>query len=489
VAELEAQLAEHVRAVAERDRTIAERDATITELRAVVDALTAQVKSLQAEVAKLSERVGRNSANSSKPPSSDPPRVKRAPDRKPSGRARGGQRGHKGSRRELLPPEQVSEVHHLMPSTCSACGEALPEVPDAEPLRHQVTEVPPVRPTTVEYRLYYVTCPCCRTATRATVPPGVPEGGFGPRLCAMVALLTGLYRLSKRNAKLLLQDLLGVTMSLGAISTCERRVSTALAPAVEEARSFVQGAASKNVDATGWKRSGKRGHLWTIATNLVVTFAVTSSGAMAKVKELLGKAAGILVSDRASCFGFWAVKKRQVCWAHLMRDFQAFVDRGGTSAEIGRELLVHAALMFKWWHRVRDGTMERSTFRQYIKKLRRKVDELLAQGETCGQHNTQRTCANIRRSSRALWTFTRVEGVEPTNNYAEQVLRSAVIWRKTSLGTQSERGDHFMERILTATTTLRRQGLNVLDYLSGAMTAALHGQHPPSLLPPSDPPP
>jgi transposase len=172
-----------------------------------------------------------------------------------------------------------------------------------------------------------------------------------------------------------------------------------------------------------------------------------------------------------------------VCWAHLLRDFEAMRGRGAGSEEIGDALLAQAHQMFVWWHRVREGTLQRSTFRSYMSPLRQEVERLLEVGSRCGVPKTAGTCREILKRREALWTFVQVEGVAPTNNTAERSIRPGVQWRKGSFGTQSEDGSRFVESMMTVVATLKQQQRNVLEYLTAAHEAALRGEAAPSLIP------
>ena len=355
---------------------------------------------------------------------------------------------------------------------------------DPDPARHQVTDLPPVVCTTTEYRLHTLGCPECGEQTRAQLPAGVSWGRFGARLQAMVAVLSGAYRLSKRNIAGILQDFFGVKLGLGTVSALEEATSAALEGVVEEARGYVREQSVVNIDETGWKEGSKKGWLWVVVTRGVTVFVVRLSRGAKVVQELLGKAyGGVVGSDRWSGYSWIDVQRRQVCWAHLVRDFQGFVDRGGASVRVGEGLLGQAEVMFRWWYRVRDGTLQRSSFRVYIGGVRKRVGELLREGERCAHPKTARTCTNLLKVESALWTFVRREGVEPTNNAAERAVRAGVLWRKGSFGTQSARGSRFVERMMTVVATLRQQERNVLDYVTAACQAAIRGKAPPSLLP------
>jgi len=466
------------------------RDERIAELEAQLAARDERIALLERKLAELEALIGRNSRNSNQPPSKDSPEQRRnRPKKKTTGRNRGAQPGHGGHQRELLPPEKVTKFQDCHPTECELCQATLPTVMEANPLRHQVIDIPPLEPTATEFRLHASECEECGHLNRAQLPDGVPRSMFGPRLLALVGLLTGTFRLSRRQTAALLEDVLGVKVSLGALSEAEVRVSDAVAPAVQEAREHVGALPVKHIDGTSWSTQGLSRTLWTITTALVTVFAITLDGTKATVKRLLDGATGWLVSDRAGAFGFWAMERRQICWSHLLRKFAGVAERGGKGSQIARDLQGTGEIIFHYWHRVRDGTMTRGDFRTWLQPVRQRVEWLLERGVGLGGRGFSGVCANILEHRAALWTFADHEGIEPTNNLAEQDLRPGVIWRKTSYGSQSERGERYAERILTVTHTLRKQGRSVFDYLHRACANALYAVPPPSLLPvlPSDP--
>ena len=451
---------------------------------AVIEALLAQVAELTRKVAELTEKLGQNSRNSHLPPSSDAPGAGKAggAPRPKSERRRGGQRGHRGSSRTLLPPDQVDEVVDLYPAECESCWKALPEIPDAQAKRYQVTEVPPIQPHTTEVRRHAVTCPCCGHRSRAAYDEQViPPSPFGPRLMSIVALLTGVYHVSRRKTCALLSDLLGVPISLGAVSAVEARVADAVQPAVAEAWTKVQGAAVKHTDGTSWLKAGTLLALWTIATTAATVFKIVTDGSRATLAPLYGALRGILVSDRATVINFWAMERRQICWAHLLRKFVSFTERDGPSAAFGRDLLNYTGLVFEYWHDYKAGTLDRATFLAWMVPVRAQVEALLARAATANIARLSGSCANILEHRLALWTFVERDGVEPTNNHAERELRAFVMWRKRCFGAQSDRGNVFAERLMTVAHTARKQGRDVLRFLTGCCEAHLDGTRAPSL--------
>ncbi len=456
--------------------------AYIGTLEARVVALEAIVHSFEEQVRTLQEQLHQTSRNSSRPPSSDPPQHER-PRGPRSTRRRGGQPGHPGSTRTLIPVEEVDEVVVLKPEQCTHCHAPL-RGDDPQPWRHQVIELPPIKPVVTEYQWHQLGCAACGAVTRAPWPAGVPSGTYGPRVQATVALYTGSYRLSKRTTQQMMDDVFGVPLSVGTISQLEQATTAAVGTPVEEARTYVHTQAVAHLDETRWRQGAKQAWLWVAVTTWVTVFVVRLSRGGDIARALLGKTfSGILVTDRYSAYNWYPVRWRQLCWAHLLRDFEAMRDRGGYSEEIGNALLAQAHQMFTWWHRVREGTLKRSTFRSYMTPLRREVERLLEAGSRCGEPRTAGTCRDILKRREALWTFVQVDGVEPTNNTAERALRPGVLWRKGSFGTQSEEGSRFVESMMTVMATLKQQQRNVLGYLTEACEAALRGEAAPSLLP------
>lgn len=465
----------------------AERDAERSHsqrLEQQIGDLLEQVAALTRRVAELTERLGQNSRNSHLPPSSDPPGTagKGSGQRPKNDRPRGGQRGHRGSRREFVAADKVDVVVDLYPAECENCWAALPEQPDPGAKRYQWIEVPPLRPYIKETRRHAVTCPCCGHKTRAAYSEQeIPASPFGPRLMGIIGLLTGVYHVSRRRATKLLSDLVGVSISLGAVSAVEARVSEAIEPAVVEAWRRVEGAPVKHTDGTTWLKAGAVLALWTIASTAATVFKIVADGSRATLAPLYGALRGILVSDRATALSFWAMERRQVCWAHLLRKFVSFSERAGPSAEFGRQLLDYTGLLFDYWHDYQAGKLDRATFRAWIAPVRAQVEALLERAVGSGIDRLAGSCANILEHRAALWTFVDVDGVEPTNNHAERELRAFVLWRKRCFGTQSERGNLFAERLMTVAHTARKQRKDVLAFLTACCQTQLDGTRAPSL--------
>jgi transposase len=445
-----------------------------------------QIEQLEELVAQLREQIDRNSGNSSLPPSSDSAeaRQKKVARRKNAKkkRKRGGQPGHRGTSRELLPAEQVDHIEDLFPDLCENCWNKLPQDRDENPLRYQVTEIPPINPETTEYRQHAVGCPCCGHVTRAGLPNEVAVSQFGPRLSSIIVMLTGVYHLSRRQTQKVLSDLLSIQISLGAISAVERRVSEALAPAWQQAFDSVQEAEVKHTDGTSWRQAGKALQLWTVATALVTVFKVVADGSGPTLRLVLGKLKGVLISDRAKALNFWAMKRRQICWAHLLRKFVSFFERDGPAGRFGEQLLEYTSIVFDTYHIYKAGQITREEFRRRMQPVREQFEALLQRAVDADIKRLSGSCADILLHREALWAFVDRVGIEPTNNHAERELRAFVLWRKRSFGSQSNRGNLFAERIMTVVHTARKQDRHVLSYLTSVCEAWRSGQPTPLLL-------
>jgi transposase len=467
---------------------LAERDAKIAELTASNAELTAKVEALTKQVELLTELLNRNSKNSHLPPSSDGPgsglRGRRAErNRRKAERKRGAQKGHRGSHRELLPADRVDVVVDLFPDVCLGCARLLPHVVNAAACRYQQLDLREHRPHLTEWRRHDVGCPHCGTSTRAAYDSTkIPNSAFGPCLTATVALLTGAYHLSRRKTRRLLSELFGIAVSLGAISAMEQRASEALASAHDEALREVQYAGVKHTDATTWTRAGKLMSLWTMASAAATVYRIFADGCRETILPMFGPRVGFLVSDRATVFGFWAMALRQVCHAHLLRKYVAFSERDGPAGDIGRELLELTSLLFEYWHGFRDGHLTRQELRFWMRPIQRDVERALERGAAADIDRLSGSCADILAHRDALWTFAEHDGVEPTNNHGELQLRDFVLWRKRSFGSQSERGERFAERVMTAVRTARKQGKDVLDFLVRTVTAHAYATPAPRLL-------
>jgi len=456
--------------IAELQRMLAERDARIAEL--------------EAEIARLRGEVDKNSSNSGKPPSSDSPAQRAERPKKPgSGRKPGGQPGHEGHQRALVPPEKVTRSRDHFPERCRGCKHKLAKLSHGEPIRQQTVEVPEIVPDVTENRLHAVLCLECQTVTRATPPPGVPRAMCGPNLMALITLLVGVYHLSRRDAVSCVGDVLNVPISLGTLSNVEGRVAVMLAPAHEDASVLVKRARAKYADATGWFRKTANRTLWVIGSKLATVFHIVSDGTRDEFRSLIGTL-GVLITDRGSQFGFWSMKMRQICWAHLIRKYITFSEHTDPRArKLGEALVFLSHALFSHWHKVRDGTVTREEFQDFVARLRPIFEGHLARGVEFRLAGVSGSCAHILAHADALWTFAHAPGVQPTNNHAERELRRFVTWRRKCFGSQSERGDRFAERVMTVVHTLRKQDRHVLSFLRDTIAASMRGTQIPSLIP------
>jgi transposase len=460
--------------ITELEARVTARDAEVVELKRQVEALTQLVLTLK-------EQLDRNSGNSNKPPSSDSPgeRAERRGKNK-SDKKRGGQPGHSGSTRKLVPSEQVTEFKNLFPPECENCWAALPQTSDPSAQRFQSIELPQPKPHVIEWLRHCVACPRCNHRTWASTE-SIPASPFGPRLSSVIALLTGVYHLSRRATVRLLSDVVGVDISLGAVSAVEARVSEAVKPAVDEAWAKVELAAVKHTDGTSWFQGAVMCSLWTIATTVATVFKILKDGKSSTLAPLFGKKLGILVSDRATALNFWAMELRQVCWAHLLRKAISFSERDGPAGALGRELLDYIAIIFDYWGQLKAGQLSRDKFRELMVPVRKQVEAAFERALAAKLPHVSGSCADMLAHRAALWTFVDKDNVDPTNNHAERELRAFVLWRKRSFGTQSERGNLFAERLMTVAHTARKQKKNVLAFLTACCTAARGGTTAPSL--------
>jgi len=468
-------------ALSAKNPTIARQQEQNTAQAEEIAAQAEEIAALKAQVAELLEKLNQNSSNSHKPPSSDPPgnRKQRRAKAKQKRRKRGAQKGHKGNSRQLLPPEQVDKFVEHFPCECENCWRPLPEVPDPHATRYQFTEVPPIRPHTTEHRRHAVPCPHCSYVTRAAYDENkIPSSPFGPRLMALMAMLTGVYHLSRRKAQQLLSDVVGVEVSLGGLSNVEARVSDAVKPAVTEVWNRVGQGEVKHADGTSWLQAGLTLCLWTIATKAATVFKIISDGSAKTLAPLFGALQGILVSDRATALNFWAMERRQVCWAHLIRRMISFSERAGPAAAFGKELLDYAGIIFEYWHNYKDDKLSREQLVSRMAPVRQQVEALLARAVAAGIKGVSGSCTNMLAHKDALWTFVDHDGVPPTNNHAERELRAFVLWRKRSFGTQSERGNLFAERLMTVAATARKQNKDVLLFLTACCEAGAESPAP-----------
>jgi transposase len=441
---------------------------------------------LEARVAELERRLNRSSRNSSLPPSQDPPSAPPRPKKQASGRTRGGQPGHEGRSRRLLPPERVDEAIEHWPQRCRACAHVFSEeerLDAAAVQRHQMSELPPIAVMVTEHRLHRLRCPACACETRAELPASVPRSAFGPRLQAAVATLAVRNRVSRRDTVELASDLFGVCLSTGAVDAIVQGAGEALQEPHAALQEEIRSARVVNVDETGWRlRAGKR-TLWGALTEQAALFRIAPDRHRREAEALLGEDfQGIACSDRWWAYDYLDPKRRQLCWAHLVRDFTAHSEGLAAQKAFGEAGLQITGRVFEAWHEFRESG-DRTRLRAQIAPLEQQLRALLEQAARKSTKTKYHRlfARNLLKRWPALWTFTLVDRVEPTNNHAERGLRGAVIYRKLSLGSQSEQGERTIERLLSASITCRLQGRSLFAYLSDVLSARIRGDPIPAL--------
>lgn len=449
-------------------------------LRAVIDFYEAKVAKLEARVAELEAQLGKTPKNSSLPPSSQHPHAKPAPRKPKSKRKRGGQPGHKKHERPLVPSDQCDEVQTLKPTECRRCGEQL-SGSDPQPLRHQVWELPEIKPQITEYQRHRLACSCGAT-TCASLPRGVPQGQSGPRLIAFTALLMAYFRQSKRRTAEFLSTLLNQPCCPATTIKLQNLATAAVLSPYKELAEKLPAEVCVHGDETPMKEANGKAWLWTFVASCFTLFAIRRSRAATAVDELLtGKFQGVVVCDRAKMY--WRAKRLQWCWAHLQRDFQALIDNGDPrSRQLGYGLRAATQRLFGHWADYRSQKISRAALRRRMGPIRRRIEQLLLRGMNSGVKKHAGMCRELYQHRGWLWTFLKHDGAAPTNNAAERSLRHAVIWRKLSFGTQSAAGSRFMESMLTVIETCRQQKRSTFHYLTAAVQAQLNGKPAPSLL-------
>jgi transposase len=474
-----------------RERTEA---AEITQLRRLL------AQSLD-ETRLAQEQAAASSRTSSRPPSSDPPSAPKPKPKPRSSKRRGAQPGHAPHPRSLVPVAECAESFDHLPAQCG-CGEPLLGQ-DPTPHRHQIVDLPPVTPEVVEHRLHTLCCLACGKRTRATLPEGVTSTGYGPGVEAVVALLSADARSSHATVSRLMRDLFGISISTGAVAALRSRASEAVASPVQAAIEFVRTyPGPRYADETSWVQGnadggnpeGRSAYLWTARAADVVAFYVALSRSSEAAKVLLGETSGgVLVTDRYYAYNFAGLWHRQMCWAHLLRDFRKISERGGACGAIGTTLLECAEALFRLRALYREEKVTQEQWIELVGTLRHRVRRALERGarskgkagEKSPRSKTAGTCAKLLEVEPCLWLFLSHPEVELTNNAAERALRHAVIWRKISFGSQSQAGSLFVARLMTVVQTLKAQGRSVFEFLLAACRAARDGSSPPSLVPTS----
>jgi transposase len=445
----------------------------------------ARIAGLEARVAELEGRL--NDLVKSRQPRRPGAPLSQAPAKKPTGRKSGGQPGHEAHLKALQPPERVKQTIRYVPKECGHCHRPLPVESgpeDPAPTRHQVAELPVMAAEITEYQGQARTCQHCGKVTWAAIPETVRAHSIGPRLTAALSYFVGCHGVSKRGVEEISEALFQAPIALGTVANLEQEMSIALAPAHQQAIEAVRQAPVKHVDETGWKQAGRKRWLWAAATPRVAVFLIDVYRNIDALRKLLGKTlSGILCSDRWRAYDHVALLQRQVCWAHLKRNWEKMSERGGRAKQIAQDCLNVQQRVFEKWHLFRGGGCTREQLDDGMVPLTLELLEILRAGARSRDRKTKRFCRRLLGVYPALWTFVVVEGVDPTNNHVERVQRRAVLWRRRSFGCHSAAGCRFVERILTTVQTLRLQNRSVLQYLQEAIQAHRNGNSAPLLVP------
>lgn len=434
-----------------------------------------------------------NSTTTSKPPSSDGlAGQQRLRGRRAKSRRRpGGQPGHPGHSRALVPPERVNTIIDFVPQTCRHCRRALQARDDIDgPRRHQVTELPPIEAHVTEYRCHRRVCRACGTMTPAPLPAEL-EGQFGPQLTALIAYLTVVCRLPRAVVQRLLEGALQISMSLGSTQKAWEEASAAVAVPYEALQDALPQQRVLNADETGHRTNGDKRWMWALVARTFVFYQIATSRGSDVLHRLLGPTfGGTLGSDRLPSYLTYAANQRQFCWSHFTRNLLSAQELAKTPSTLRfcRDALALQKRLFRLWHRFRGDPHARGaplTREELITRVRPIEKHLFG---LAGRH-VNAANNDVRNLARALFlhlphffTFVYEEGVEPTNNAAERALRTAVQWRKIMFGTRSADGEVAVARLLTITRTCQLQQLNALVYLTAAIRAHRRRQVVASLL-------
>ncbi len=450
-------------------------------LKQEVTVLKQEVALLRKENVDLKERLNSNSNNSSKPPSSDFKKKKKK-NTKATGRKPGGQLGHTGAFRKLVPIEQVDHIVACPPpDKCEVCDEPL--ALSHEMVRHQVYEIPLPHYEITEYQILHGYCRCCQKTYSGETPLEVGKRGFGTRVHAAIALLTSKFKLSKRQALGLLKDFFQMPICVGSVSNIEHRVSQSISSCHEQIKDHLDKSTVTHIDETGFKQSNRSGWAWMLANKDFSFLHLDSSRGKKIAKKLIGNFIGrIIISDRYPAYHFLPSSCHQVCWAHLKRDFQKISERSGIAGIIGRRLLKNYGRVFAFW---KSSLQQDSGDNKHTRKKRSRLKNALIKdlhfGAMCSHLATARTCRNILAVGESLWLFLNNREVPATNNLAERQIRPLVIAKKLSFGVKSERGARFIERIYSLVLTCQQQNKDVLSWLQNSITQYFTGNPIPLL--------
>jgi transposase len=449
-----------------------------------IQQLTERVARQDERIAQLERRLNRSSRNSSKPPSADSPATPPRRGKDPSGRTQGAQPGHEGRGRPLLPAWAVDEVIEHWPERCG-CGHvfaAFERLAVGEPVRWQVEELPVISVKVTEHQCHRVHCPGCGKRRRAELPGEIAQSAFGPRFQAAVATLSTRNRISRRDVVECCEQLFSSRISTGTVDAILSRTAQALTEPHADLLGALRGAGAVNMDETGWRTAGERRALWGIFDQRHAYLQIAPGRHEDHARQLLAETTAIVTSDRWWAYSHLPLARRQLCWAHLRRDFNAHAEGLAAEKEFGEAGLDLCERVFWAWE-VFQHTSDRRELKLTIRRLGREFKPIIARYASKRARNKycRGMARNLIKAWPALWTFAARDGVQPTNNHAERALRSAVIYRKLSLGSQSHGGERRIERLLSAHTTCRLQDRSLFVYLTDALTAHARGDPVPLL--------
>ena len=451
--------------------------------------LDAQVTALKEQIANLAK----NSRNSSKPPSTDPPHDKKpAKERPKSSRKAGGQPGHKGKKRDLVPPDQVDQVRDCYAEHCDWCqaplptGESTPTVGEA--WRHQQVEIE-ITKTVTECRLHATQCRCGHV-TRAPLPQDMAVSNFGPRLTAIVAYLTAVIHAPRRAVEEFCRTVMGVRLSHGTVQNMLYQMSQAIKPAVHALHKRLPEEDVINADETGWHRRW----LWVFVASTFVYFHIARSRGSQVLKDVLGETfAGILGVDRWGAYTKYHRGRMQLCWAHLKRNIEGLLDQGVATGclevqDFANRLHHYRRKLMKSWYCFKQGEISRADLKSRADFIAWAMRNHLERYRDCPHKKVRSMARNLLKRFDHLFTFVHYEGVEPTNNSAERGIRPAVQWRKICFGNKSDKGARITARLLTITRTCHLLKKSPLEFLMNALVAYRTGDTPLLLMPDAPPP-
>jgi transposase len=436
-------------------------------------ALEARLRVLEGKLRDLEDRL------KGPPPKREPGVIAPPAKKSPSGKKPGGQTGHPPHIRKWLAKERVTKTVAFVPTHCLSCDHALPaaiQPGDPAPTIHQTYELPTTLIDVTQYEGHARTCPQCAAVTHRAIPAEHRTTILQPKLAAMILHQSGVLGLSKRDIEATLETVFDLPISLGTIANLEQEASAALAPTYQAIRSEVDQAPVKGLDETGWKQAGKKRWLWVAATLRAVLFRIHPRRNENALADLIPSRTGIAVSDRWKTYTHWPLDRRQLCWAHLNRNWDKLAEQVPAAKDLRQRWIATKDALFRDWHRFRDGTLTREHWTEKIRVHQKYITLVLSHGMTHANRKVASFCERLHALIPAAFTFGRLHGVEPTNNHTERVQRRAVLWRRTSFGCHSEPGCRFVERLLSVVETLKLRGRSVLAFLTQAIEGARAGQ-------------